>query len=397
MLGKLWRFSIKGAAFTLPILAIIVIASAIIYAQSRNYMIIRKIENGKIYYEKYNFSAQQVIDIADMELWDKAAGDEAVVNTFYYDSKDFRLLLLEEGFAKLNNTANARPTEVEAQTTATNLKKGMWSEISTPSQLPKQQEGGINWFNVIDFAWKGVLILASFGIVGAISKKAYKNFYIQRRVRLLIIGEPSSGKTALLYSMVDPHISKKDLLNTQTSKATTKKKGLKHIPRGKFEIIPEVTDVPGAAFATAWDEMAESQHHVLLIVLSPYKGNGLQADDYVDSLDVANDIDQKYIDIQIGYVQAYVEGGVGSRIAKKPKLVVMFISKFDLFCKTPPYDSASRHVNQKIIEIFKDHINSAQTAAKKAGVPFELVIGSAVEKWGTEQILNLTAKTLYKA
>jgi hypothetical protein len=369
-------------------------------SDTRDYLIIRKIEGGKIIYEKYDFSGQQELDVSDLTVWDKA-DHETLFNTFYYTSQDLRILLLQTGNARLNDASKASPTEVGAQERAQSNGVGMWKRTSSPTPTSNSSPGNessrwVEWSKYWPLVWQAFVILASVGIVGALGRWLYKRFYIQRRVKLLLIGEPSTGKTSLQLTLIDPHISKNELLNLETSKAVLKKKGHKHIPRGKFEILPKITDVPGSAFGSVWDEVLESRSHALVILICPYRLNGLGKDGSRELLNVVDDVDQRYVDLQLGYVQAYVEGLLGAKRTKKPKMVILFISKFDLFSKTPPDDSASDQITRQLRSVFSRHIDSAKSAARKANVPYELLIGSAVEKWNTDAVLAAVAKALYK-
>jgi hypothetical protein len=382
------------------ILVVVLLSSLAAQAETRDYLIIRKIEGGKIVYERYNFSGQQELDISDLTVWDKA-DHETVFNTFYYTSQDLRILLLQTGYAKLNDSSRATPNEVQAQEKAQSAGMGMWKKAPSPSptNYPSPGHDGsrwVEWNKYWSLLWQAFVILASVGIIGAVGRWLYKKFYIQRRVKLLLIGEPSSGKTSLQLTLIDPHISKNELLNTKMSKAVLEKKGHKHIPRGKFEILPRVTDVPGAAYGSVWDEVLGHPSHALVILICPYRFNGVAKDGSKQLLSVAADIDRQYIDMQLGYVQAYVEGLLGAKRTKKPKMVILFISKFDLFSKTPPDDSASDQITKQLNGVFNSHINSAKSAAQKASVPCEVLIGSAVEKWNTEAVLTAVAKALYK-
>lgn len=186
---------------------------------------------------------------------------------------------------------------------------------------------------------------------------------------------------------------KEKILQLTESRAVTIKKGA-IIPKGKFEILPELADIPGAAFGTVWDSLLGSYNHALVTVVAPQKFNGVQ-DGQVKIIDIATNFDQRYVDIQLGYMQAYVEGGLGASATKKPRVLIMFVSKFDLYSKLPPYDSAAEKIKEKVLDIFADHINSARSAAKKAGVPFELIVGSSVEKWNTGQVLEAVTTVLY--
>lgn len=383
------------------ILLFVVILLNFTEAEAQRYKrgIVTKIENGKMFIDQYGFSRERIIDVSDLTLIDRIENKDEIFNTFYREPLDFRILLLVKGYAKLKNEAKAESSELEAQNKARAKKIGVWrvqKKIQPPSKTKSTDSKGINWNKLFGFLWNLVIVLGGFGILGWLAKKAYKKVYIQRKFKLLIIGEPSTGKTALLYNLVDPNVSRDTILQLTESKAISRKQRNKVIPKGKFEIIPELADVPGSAFASVWDSLLGTYNHALVMVVSPYRLNGVM-DGTIKDQNIDSKVDQKYVDIQLGYVQAYIEGGIGAKSTKKPKVVIMFISKFDLYSKLHPGDSASQKAVQKIFDIFDEHIKSAKSAAKKAGIRFETIIGSSVEKWNTERVLAIVTDQLYKS
>jgi hypothetical protein len=381
-------------SFLLILFGLIVIPSSL--AQTADYLIIRKIEKNKITYEKYNASGQESVDISNLILWDQIEAKGEIFNIFYYQITDLRVLLLEKGYAKIKDTTNASIEEISAQKRAVSSKIGIWGKSEDRQKKPSEQtEKEVkNFFGTL---WEIMIALSSIGLLSWIVTSLYKKFYVQRSVRLLLIGDPSAGKTALLKTLINTRMSKEtlreEILSLEPSRGVTKIKRTAVIPAGKFEIVPEVSDIAGSAHSTVWDTFRKSRNHAVVFVVSPLKINGVQ-DGTVKTFDINTDTDQRYMDVQLGSL-TFAVGGIGAKSTKKPKILILFISKFDLYSKDSPTDSSSRKIREKMLDIFKEHINSAESAAKKVGIRFKLILGSSAEQWNTKEVLDTIIDVLY--
>jgi hypothetical protein len=98
----------------------------------------------------------------------------------------------------------------------------------------------------------------------------------------------------------------------------------------------------------------------------------------------------------LGIVKTYMGAVVAKTLKIKPKVIVLFISKFDLFSICHPEDSSSTEIKQKVLSHFKDHIEIIVKECKKTGIPCEIIVGSSTEKWNTSKVLEKITDTLYK-
>lgn len=371
---------------------------------------VKVVEEDKLVYRTYEFAGTGEVDISDFIISADVIGKNPF-NVVYSYLPDFKLLLLKNGYAKLKNPTSAPKYYRNAENTAKEKKIGpIWRTKPEPKDAKPEIPASF-WKKTVTSFWgkisfigkfiwgnikEIILLLGSLGVISAIARHLYKKFYIQRRCKLLIIGEPYSGKTALLMSLVNPKVEKEEILKLDAhSPAVTEKERQDFIPRGKFEIYPSVSDVPGHFYATVWDKFFKGYGHAMIILISAFKGDGRNSNGSIRRLDPYKDIDQKYIDIQLGCVQVYIQGGLGSEFTKKPKLLIMYISKFDLFSEYPPDDSSSQKTKEVLEKVFGEHIEVAAKAAKDVGIPFKVIFGSAVEKWNTGEILDIVVNQLY--
>lgn len=371
---------------------IFVIDNSKIRNEQKIWVQLLEIRENKLVYIIYTLSETKEIDLSDLVVSPEVIGRDPF-NLLYQATPDFKLLLLENGYAKLKNKQLADDSYRNAENNAKAAKKGIWRDKSSSNVK-------IIFNSINNFIFKNlkniVIYLISSGILILFLKHLYNKFYIQRRCKLLIIGEPFTGKTALLHVLINPNIEKDEIFKLiGQSSGVTKKIRPAFIPRGKFEIYPKISDIPGHFYGTVWDNFFVNYSHILIIVISAFKGNGRKEDGTLFKLDINNDIDQKYIYMQLGYVQSYIQGGLGSEYTKKPKLLIMYISKFDLFSKYHPDDSSSKNTKQALEEIFKEHIGAATKVAKDSKIPFKLIFGSAVEKWNTDKVLDTIISQLY--
>lgn len=89
-------------------------------------------------------------------------------------------------------------------------------------------------------------------------------------------------------------------------------------------------------------------------------------------------------------------GAIASdRIKNKPLKVILFINKFDLYSKTPPEDSASSAIRKDLLNNFQAHIEIAFSQAKSKSIPFQVIVGSSLEKWNTSNLLQEISDAIY--
>ncbi len=420
MKSRLLTHPVKPLRYTLIASLVLFVVSLTCNGAPQQYITIEQIGTDHLIYDQYSLTQTQREDLSDLILSDKIIGKTVLpssLNLFWSQKPDFKLMLLSVGLARLKNFDAASEEYRVAQETAKKEGKGDWEKPSEPAQSPstattpsrrstptpdESPEGpsvisqiGTNLYNWGKALWDW--IVSPLGIMSAISAAAlaylYRRFYIQRRLRLLIIGEPSAGKTALYLRLLNPGIEEETILKLGPTPALQKMVGRNFIPHGKYEIHPRLTDVPGGTPAYVWDELTGFwfrwfwNPHALVVTLATTIEKSSNGDSKSKS--------QSYLDTQLGYVRAFIEGAMGARRTRKPKAIILYLNKFDLFSSLPPTDTTAGPRREQFKHIFADHISSAELAAKKAGIKFHVVIGSALKNWNCEELIKTVGRTLY--
>jgi len=382
---------------------------------------VAEIDGDQLIYVTYQLNDKQRVDLSELILSEQINKNKSIpfpLGITWTEVPDFKLILLQNGLAQLKSPGTADEKYRNAQEKAQKEQKGIWKPAQQPqpqqtkpseqsqstpppktTEQPRQSDGNSFWddigkffSNAGNFIWKWVVILSPVGIVGIIITILltflWRRYYLERRIRLVIVGEPSTGKSAVYKRILNPNTDKQEILGLIPTKGKQTYKMKTHVRYAKFDIYPRLTDVPGSAFSTVWDELTGfrfKRPHALLVTLSTTKMNH----------NGNNVIDEKYLYTQLGYIQAFIEGGMGARKTRKPKVVVFFLNKFDLFSSHRPDDSAAVQAEARFQAVFEDHIKSATLALEKARIPFKIIIGSALENWNCDRIIDIVGKELY--
>jgi hypothetical protein len=342
---------------------------------------------------------------------------------------DFKEVLIRAGLAKLRNPDIALEKYRNAQEAAKNEQKGLWSArlapqegtqsltpqptvtaatsptppIATPEPTPilpqPEQAPSAIWNILIILSTLGITGITATIIVGLI-----KMFWYKRPVRLLIFGELSAGKTAIRKRLLDPNIDRAELEALKPSQSVELHKKRIGIPKGAYEIYPQIVDIPGSFYGSVWDSLLQFHFipqlvwdllvalhlvapRVWLFVVAPTsakENNGNQMN-----------IDKEYVSVQLGIVKTQVLGGLDAIKTIKPKAVILFINKFDLYSSVRPGDSASLKMESDFKGIFSKHIEVIKTATSRKGVRFYSLAGSAFNSWSCKDIIDRIGHTLY--
>jgi hypothetical protein len=375
---------------------------------------VQKIDENHLTYFQYELKETQQVDLSDLILTKELTTEDASIpyqlEVSWSEVPNFKVLLLKAGLARLRNPESAdeiyRAAEAQAKaggigvwatpTPAPTPRPSVLQHLSTPSpQLIPQGPSPYDQFkkfvmNGLSFLWQWLVTLSPFGIGAILLTALYYFLWVRRRVRLLIIGKMSAGKTAVYLRLMDPTIDEQRILDLEQSQAKQKIRLRQHIRYAKFEIYPRLTDVPGAAYSTVWDELTKfrfMRRHAMILVLSPTIVKVRSSSEELE--------DDKYLSTQLGYVEAFVEGALGARKTRKPKVMVLFLNKFDLFSQFPPGDSHAVNEQKHFLSMFSEHLKSVDVATKKANIKLHIIVGSALKNWNCDNLINSIGKSLY--
>lgn len=379
---------------------------------SQQTIFIEEIQKDYLIYGTYQKKDTNRLDISDLIVSEDIIGKGNPLNTLYENKPDFKKELLVRGVAQLKFPETAPIDYKAAQQKAKDGQLYIWRVETPPRQITQTQvenqkprgpipDGTLQ--GIGNIMWKVVAFIVSLGAVGwlflrYVGGSLYKKFWLQRRMRLLIIGHKSAGKTGLCMRIIDPNVPRQQILDLETTPGKREER-CEVIPIGRFEVHPILIDISGSKPSFVWDQFVhisiwdklwhiKMSKLVLLLVLSPT----MQKEN-----NPANKVlDEKFVYTQLGYVQAFIEGALGTKFTKKPQLLIIFLNKFDLFSKYPPDDSQSEITARDFGNMFFDHVECVTMAANKANIPYEIVKGSALEGWNCPRIKEIIQRKLYE-
>lgn len=419
---KLFKSNLSRYIF---FLLIIILYSFNALAMADTFIEIKSVYDGYLEYIKYeNHGNVEKVTLSDLIIFKQYIKKEyPSYGTIYRNKPDFKLLLLQKGMAQLKNYEIAPTIYKNAQDEAKKQGAGGWpapapapakveikkdvkpTELNKPStdnNLSSTKPGRsildyLSYIisliiNVIVSFWKWIIILSALGISSFIFNKFYSNILNkinERRIHVLLIGDEYAGKTALWLRLDDPSIPQEKIKEISPS-VKEEKVNIKPIPWGKLELIPDITDIAGRTPSQIWDKFVKSSSHVVIFVLAPtIKQDRLSHDLKLD------DDERDYVNIQFGLVKGIIQGGLRSSVTKKPKVIIFFINKFDLFSDNSPDDTSTVNANSFYNETFKTHIDISKKIGKELKIPVHIVIGSVLRNWNCQKIMDLIKHDLY--
>lgn len=310
---------------------------------------------------------RKTVDLSDMTL------DVKCANRWVYDPSDsLRISLLEKGCARLlpgKGTAEEKAAESHAPGAGSNSS----TSASQPGRSTEFLNGVLPWLSA---NWLNLL-----GLFLGIASLGWTVWFIyNRRVRVVLIGAPSAGKTGLWKALKDGTAEPR----LRPSIGASRPVPLEPIPFGKYTLYPSITDTAGGEPWLALDELERSRSFrwkrklVLIVVASPISverpaGTTIR-------------FDREFIDLQKGYINLPRAIIGAKKRRRRPDLVVFFISKFDLLAKVSPDDSAAANERGEVKRMFADHEKLLRTVCNNKSVPFTTVIGSAARGWGIDEV-----------
>lgn len=413
MANKKFRY-ISNMGYVLLTCSIIVFSSPSIGQQAKDtfdskmFRIVKIGSDDKLSIRNYTLSAEVInIDLSELDLTDYARNYLSNGRLFTGESiPDFKLILLEKGYATLKTQKKHSAIYSKAQEDAEKAHVGIWKLPTLPSQKPTPESASnsnnFNWSQF--FGWLIGIIFTVVSLFGGSALIEYFNRWKRRnRVSLILVGRPATGKSWLWSRLIDPTISDAEQLRIMRNPQTKKKISCQAKLMGPYEITPVYTDVPGGdpgqqvdAFFqgkkvnNGLDRFLKPNKSVWIIMLSttPDEQVTFSSNDNLK-------IDRSYIDQQLGHLDLPI-GIIKSNDTPSPCMVILCMSKFDLFSSTPPnIDQNSKNAQSMLSNTFGKHIEAIKDTCKGKGIPFEIIFCSASkENWGAEKILGYVERAL---
>lgn len=184
-------------------------------------------------WDTYEISRSGEQDISMLDHWTSAPLDKLLVRKIFDGERDFRLYLLQNGLAKLKRGVIYPAVLSVAQEQAINLEQGMWSKLTPPLPPKRSNQRSLDsptlsFFLRRDTLWglTGILFSAFFGV-------QWWRWRDRHKLRLIFLGEPSSGKTWLWSRLLQRNISL-EKLKTITISASKKNQQSRNHDNGKI-------------------------------------------------------------------------------------------------------------------------------------------------------------------
>lgn len=225
---------------------ILFLIPCLLSAQPSEWKSIRQIENGKLIVDYYVFKKTDSVNVSDFTFVNDILSQPGVLQCCYPDF-NYRVFLLEKGYAKVKDSGNISRAELDAQNKAKNSKSAIWftkpEEVNTPKIIDTPNVAGTSVLDeALVFASENIFTVKNFlwllGFLGAtLSVKLIyspiKKLFIERRIRLLLAGDSASGKTALKAVLLDKDIPREKIISLRLTNHQETGKGKTIIPSGR--------------------------------------------------------------------------------------------------------------------------------------------------------------------
>lgn len=363
---------------------------------SANLIDIRVKDDNTLTLDIYAQSDSHDLALDNLEMGDSAIRSH-IEDTIFFASDDatLRISLLRSGYVELIDPDLASETEQAAQENAREALRGLWGSPAPdrqnlPAESPRDvigdRMGQLVKFVKDRAAALGGLLFAGGFVVWACQAAVQKRH--ERKVEALVIGLPAVGKSAFVEAWRDNSVSPGDMLGLAPTIVKSTATHGRPIVAGRYELYPTVTDTPGSKPGVALDLMLRRRRrpfrkHILVLVLSPttsFHGTAF---------------DEKFIRIQEGFVSSFVEALLTAKKVRKPALLLVYVSKFDLYSHAAPRDSSSRATLATITDAFKPHLGALRQTCERERIPFREVYGSSVKRWGFAEVGEEIKVALY--
>ncbi|MCW6005243.1 GTPase domain-containing protein [Micromonospora sp. CPCC 205371] len=290
--------------------------------------------------------------------------------------EEVRTTLLRKGCAAIVDSTVV--AENEAEDAAKKDRIGRWDPgVWTRAKWFLER----NWIDVTGIVL-GILGLTWIGKLAA-RLWARRN---ERRAHVILLGLPGSGKTDLWIAWRDDSAPRSDSAPTVGVKRSS---DLTPVIYGKYTLMPRVVDAAGSEPWHVINQLNDApwrSKRILVFVVGP------RPEPSSNSHAFSHD----YVVEQKGYA-SLPRAVLGSNsLYKKPHLVVMFASKFDLVSNSPPGDTSSQNARSQVDDTFREHRNLLQNVCKRHGIPFVWIVGSAKRGWGVGELRDSIRRVVSK-
>lgn len=351
--------------------------------------------DGNAIVRTYESTATQSVKVPDVELWPQKVNVRDPMSELYWEEPDLTYEILRKGYGQLKNASEASLRHQEAQLDAAAVGRGLWDLKDGTSKAPAEHKEGllpanflspekaVYWISV----WGGVsAVLGSIALLA----RSLVGWWRRKRLPLVFLGAHSVGKSWLWARIKDPDITLDQLEAIDRTDVTNRTSALQPKTMGKYVVTPTYIDTPGGQPGWQVTEMLGRRWlkprktvWVILLSTTPLKSTTRESPE-------DQKIDSDYMAEQLGYLMLPL-GILSSPRAPKPNMIIMVISKFDLFAEKDDFVPAK----QKLRELFRRHIERVEGECSRADVEFKLEFCSAREGWRALNIHSHIEKAIF--
>lgn len=353
-------------------------------------------------------STSDSIDLENLEFLPQATG---MNYTFSAETADLEFLtakarknLLRDGYAKLINLDIATDDEIENQQYAQEMKLGFWDtitekadrdvlnneeadtdEINEDNAEDSDMTENKNWLSekwqalCLWFKEEKELIITSIlgcGILAVLGRAIIRFLRTKKKI-VFFGGANSAGKTTMSLYLINPDASREDLQNQEPTLKLKKERIIRDDTNRRMTLKACLLDSPGHELRYIIDELSLTlrtrilrKKYAVIIIVAATK-----------SFDKRNEIDRQYISDQLATISKLWSAVLGAKRIVKPKNVILFINKLDL------YDH-----KENMISEFADHKRKLTQICKESNINFVTISGSVINKSGMTELMQVLKK-----
>lgn len=373
-------------------------------AQSIQYRVDIISADGTAVLIRFSEAGQESLRLEGLELASDVLGKRDPLQTVWTDSKpNLAVELLNRGLAKNSSYSSAPPELRAAEDQAKREYRGMWADLKPVPVVPQQETRPTSvpqspGPDITESKWTttiGSLLLGFIGLGGFLEIANFLRSWIASgRVRVLMIGSKSSGKSWIWWRLKNPDCTRQEL--DAIGRSTGPREDLfPDITWGKISLQCRCVDIAGH---TPWEFIKQARltrgmfnhvarfvfppRHVWIIVCSTSGKVGVNRQS-----PESDRIDPLFCEKQLGFAdlpRAFLASGE----CEIPKLIVVAISKIDLLtdhaAEERPDDPNHQAQVQYLGDRFREHALLIEGAANESGhkVPIKVIFLSPLQGWG---------------
>ncbi len=299
---------------------------------------------------------------------------------------ELREYLLLTGYAKLEDSKIATKSEKKAQEYAKKNKLGIWDSEYENKAAVKNEKSSDEKYKIFSKQWwkktreflkenivQIIELLAGLGFFTLVIRMVIRSLRTRKRI-IFWGGANSAGKTTMVLAIRNPEASMEDLLTQSPTLDKRRERVIRDDSNKKIILKMDLLDSPGHELQNSIDTLAFTfadrilgRKYILILVVAATKNNKIR-----------NDIDKDYIKEQLITISIFWTALLKAHKIIKPKCVVLFISKCDL------YDS-----REEMEALFDEHKKVLEKACEESMITFCSIPGSVVDKSGMTGLMDV--------